>query len=674
MIFGPGSNSNGFNLITEMKRFREGRFFMLLALFLFSASIISCRNHSPDSDPVRNTNLIHIADSINHFNPLAADSLYKIVLKDSSGENLSNYVNALVGVSLVYSNRGVFDTARLYLNRAFHLSNLMKDTSLTLKTLLTRGNLNLELGDMEGVEQCYREGYKLAIDSRNIKSQQIFLLNIGNIEQTRGDYPAAIKTFTEGIRMAETSGDEETLAIALENLAITLRYSGALKEAISYINQALRIRKKLNLNREYAKGMINLGVFYRNYGNNDSALHAYREAYAIFSDLNDSLSIIKVRYNIGIILKNQGKFSESEKEMTDILEFCKQNHIIDGQSFALSALSSIYEQTGRQATALAVIDSSIVLAKRYRLTESMTSLLDQRALILAKLGRYHEAYLCSLEEKAVSDSLLSAERQKEIETLKIRFETEHKEAENSFLKTDLEVKNTRLQLSRLGLIAGFIIFVIMIFLLRLRQKQLKQEKLLAKETFKRAEQEKKNREIELEKVKLEKLLQDKELETLQLEASIKEEQIEQMVFDSKLQEQKLVFESLVHAELTQINRSIFEKLNPYRLKFSRKKDQDDFAKALTDLTREALKNPMAEFEILFRQIHGSFYEKLLQHCPSLSKSELNICAFIRLNLSSKDISRITNLSVATIETTRHHIRKKLNLEPGDNLTSFMIAL
>ncbi len=58
----------------------------------------------------------------------------------------------------------------------------------------------------------------------------------------------------------------------------------------------------------------------------------------------------------------------------------------------------------------------------------------------------------------------------------------------------------------------------------------------------------------------------------------------------------------------------------------------------------------------------------------MSKTELQVCALLRLNLSSKDIARLTNLNITSVEMTRHHIRKKLKLEQGENLTAFLITI
>ncbi|MEI7501418.1 MAG: transcriptional regulator, partial [Bacteroidota bacterium] len=383
---------------------------------------------------------------------------------------------------------------------------------------------------------------------------------------------------------------------------------------------------------EYASGLQNLGILYRNIEMNDSALLLYRQAYTIFLGLNDSVSIVRVRYNIGVILKNQKKFREAEEEMQSILQFCQQKNITEGQIYSLSALASIFDQTNRTAEGLVAIDSAISKAQRYRLSANLSLLLDRQHEILARLGRFNEAYQAALRSRDLSDSLLSVEKQKEISSLKTRFETERKEAENVLLKKDIEVQKSHLWLLRIGGTLGSTVFVVLIFMLILRYKQVKEQKQHAEEKSIRLEHEKRNKE------------------------------------------QELVFQSLVQTELIQINRSVKETLFPFKLKFPRKNQQDEFEQVLNGLTRDAGKDPLAEFELLFTQLHASFYENILRICPDLTKTELHVCAMIRLNLSTKDIARLTNININSIEMTRYHIRKKLNMEQGENLAALLMTV
>ena len=617
-----------------------------LCFFIILCFLWRCQSHHTDQEINQTAKQLLLADSINYFNPRAADSIYRLVIIDSAKISLNDFVKALLGLSSVYSNRSAFDSATTFVNKAFEIAESLNDTTLIMSCLLEKGNLTLNLGDHSQSEQCYKRGLVLAKLKKSSDFQNRFFLGLGNEQLDRGDYPGAGKTFTEAIKFAEKNGDEKNVALGMENLAITLKFSGEIREAIKYNKQALQIRKKLNLLRDYASGLQNLGILYRNLEINDSALICYRQAYNIFLELNDSLSIVRVRYNIGVILKNQKKFREAEDEMKSILQFCQQRNIIEGQVYSLSTLASIYDQTNRTEDGLIAIDSAIIKAKRIRLYANLSILYDRQHEILANLGRYKEAYMAALESRDLSDSLLSIDKQKEIATLKARFETERKEAENGMLKKDLEIQKSRIWLLWIGLMLASLTFTLLITLLYFRHRRVKHQKQLAEEKSLRMELEQKNREIELGKIQVE----------------------------TQLKEQELVFQALVRADLTNMNRSVREKLVPFKFKLPAKKDQEHFEQVLNNLTHEAAKDPMAEFEITFKQLHGSFYEKLLNRCPELSKTELQVCALIRLNLSTKDIANLINLAVASVDTTRHHIRKKLKLDQSENLSTFLITI
>ena len=79
-----------------------------------------------------------------------------------------------------------------------------------------------------------------------------------------------------------------------------------------------------------------------------------------------------------------------------------------------------------------------------------------------------------------------------------------------------------------------------------------------------------------------------------------------------------------------------------------------------------------EFSLRFQEVHAGFYEKLLQAYPDLSQNELKLCAFLRLNMSTKDIAELTGQQLASIDKARYRLRKKLEL-PGSetNLVTFL---
>jgi ligand-binding sensor domain-containing protein/DNA-binding CsgD family transcriptional regulator len=85
-----------------------------------------------------------------------------------------------------------------------------------------------------------------------------------------------------------------------------------------------------------------------------------------------------------------------------------------------------------------------------------------------------------------------------------------------------------------------------------------------------------------------------------------------------------------------------------------------------------IENNWEQFEIHFNQVHQDFLKRLSQDYPELTHKDLKMCAYLRLNLSSKDIASLLKLSLRGVETSRYRIRKKMNLEQDENLTDVIM--
>ncbi|HSW67404.1 MAG TPA: hypothetical protein VLH16_02385, partial [Bacteroidales bacterium] len=59
--------------------------------------------------------------------------------------------------------------------------------------------------------------------------------------------------------------------------------------------------------------------------------------------------------------------------------------------------------------------------------------------------------------------------------------------------------------------------------------------------------------------------------------------------------------------------------------------------------------------------------------PDLTSSDLRLCAYLRLNLSSKEIAPLLNISVRGVEERRYRLRKRLKLNSEQNLSEFILA-
>lgn len=84
-------------------------------------------------------------------------------------------------------------------------------------------------------------------------------------------------------------------------------------------------------------------------------------------------------------------------------------------------------------------------------------------------------------------------------------------------------------------------------------------------------------------------------------------------------------------------------------------------------------NTYAEFEKMFVSVYPDFYKKLRGICK-LSPTDLKLASLIKMNHSNLDISRISNVSMRTVESQRYRLSKKLKLAHGNELNDFLQSL
>lgn len=80
------------------------------------------------------------------------------------------------------------------------------------------------------------------------------------------------------------------------------------------------------------------------------------------------------------------------------------------------------------------------------------------------------------------------------------------------------------------------------------------------------------------------------------------------------------------------------------------------------------------FALHFDQVHVNFLQHLREGFPQLSANDYKLCAYLRMNLSTKEIAPLLNISVRGVEGSRYRLRRKLNLPNDANLTEFILQL
>ena len=79
-----------------------------------------------------------------------------------------------------------------------------------------------------------------------------------------------------------------------------------------------------------------------------------------------------------------------------------------------------------------------------------------------------------------------------------------------------------------------------------------------------------------------------------------------------------------------------------------------------------------KFEHHYDQVHEDFLKRIREKYPSLTPKDQKLCAYLRMNLSTKEIAPLMNISVRGVEISRYRLRKKLGLQSDTNLVEFLI--
>ena len=105
------------------------------------------------------------------------------------------------------------------------------------------------------------------------------------------------------------------------------------------------------------------------------------------------------------------------------------------------------------------------------------------------------------------------------------------------------------------------------------------------------------------------------------------------------------------------------------------KDADDINKIIRVLSdKDKIDKQWEQFTMHFDHVHSDFLADLKNTFPNLSANELKLCAYLRMNLSTKEIAQLMNISVRGVEISRYRLRKKIQIPTEVNLSDFLLNL
>ncbi|MBF6609223.1 MAG: LuxR family transcriptional regulator [Flavobacterium sp.] len=164
------------------------------------------------------------------------------------------------------------------------------------------------------------------------------------------------------------------------------------------------------------------------------------------------------------------------------------------------------------------------------------------------------------------------------------------------------------------------------------------------------------------------LLEIKELENEQQLMKLKNEQLSHDM-DSKNRE-------LAASSMSLLKKNELLALIKDDLKRSGTDNADKNIKSVINTIDQSISkdNSWNIFQDAFNNVDNDFLKKLKQFHPSLTPNDLRLCAYLRLNLSSKEIAPLLNISVRSVEVKRYRLRKKMNLPHEKSVVEYILSI
>jgi tetratricopeptide (TPR) repeat protein len=446
---------------------------------------------------------------------------------------------------------------------------------------------------------------------------------IGAIFYDLGNQAKSSENFFAGLKIYEELGDKEGIGANLCRIGTLYLDQKNYDKAEEYYLNSIRLAKEINSQEGIASNLNNLAKVYSEKKDYAKALKTYEEALDI--NIRDGNAYLEASnyLNIADVYGKMKDYASAVDKVEQARKIFEQigNKIRVAKSQVL--LSEIYLQTGQAGESKELALSALKIANEQGYKEIVASAADLLYHISLSQNDSSAAFRYFSLEKQYQDSLFLVEKQKTLTSLELQYQFEKEEQTQELARQRKNIV--------IFVISGILVFSLVIFILIMKQLRLKSKKLeLEKEAFER-ELEFKNKEMVLNVMSL--------MKKNEMLADLSE---------------KLV---VIEKETTSAE------------------SRDTLRKVARELQKSQEEEIWKEFSTRFKEVHGEFYDKLLKKFPALTPNELKLCAFLRLNMSSKDIAELTGQRVSSLETARYRLRQKLGIANSDvNLITFLSSI
>ena len=439
-----------------------------------------------------------------------------------------------------------------------------------------------------------------------------------------------------------------------ENIAYLYSRTQQYDSAGYYYDQAYDIAQSMNNISLLMHCNNNMGFNYYVQERYDPALEKFEAATTLFGKkeaptLHDSLLYGIIIGNIGNVYAAQNAYhqaAEHYEHATTLLHQLNQKGIADSTHYGNYLIEYAAVEHKRQNYASAEDKLKKAYVNIRHEPAQLTYYYDILSKVFEATGRIRQANEALKKQQEVNRRIIELRTHvnSNVHDL-VKFQENRIRQETRLLsmlvESEKEVSSLKIQL-----IVGFssLVFIILLILFfRYRSEQRKKEKLFEIETN-LAKLKLRNKSLESNKLREVLDYKHKDLASFAIDITRKHDFIKELL-----------------SRLNQLNHSG----NP----------QEDL-KEIIFYTKSQLQidNNLKLFQENVNKVNHEFMAKLHQRFPDLTTNEQQICALLRLQLSTKEIATVKNISPDSVKVLRHRLRKKMKLSPQVSLNKFLDEL
>ncbi|MEX0363197.1 MAG: tetratricopeptide repeat protein [Allomuricauda sp.] len=528
------------------------------------------------------------------------------------------------------------DSATLYYQKTLDLAyqyNLKANVAGALS------NLSIIAGDKGNYREAIRlmdSVAKISLDNKDFLRYGVSINNNGNNYYELGQYLNAMNEFKKALEVLDTIDREiYRRGDVYRNIGKLNYQQKDFDQALVNFMNAYEIYQEVSDNLYSAHVLNDIGNVYIYLKDYDKAIEYFNDSYDIGNEFNFPTATAHALFNIGFAHRENGNYQKALSYFErgaeiDTYDMSSINYVLELYHIGLT-----HSLLGNNQVAIEYLDKSVKLAGSLKISNELKHALDYRSKVHLNAGNYKSAFEDYSASQRIKDSLFSIEKTKAIEELETIYETEKKEAEIALQEEEINTLNEKAKVDKLtkGLYAGGMASALALFGLSV---------------FGYRQRIKKNR-----------IAREKQEEIYKQEIAHKKKELASQTL-----------------HLVQKNTFIQElKENLENLKNSPEKFKVEFRRIVMLLKKQNASDKDWEvFKSYFSEVHNDFDQKLKTLYPDISEKEIRLAAFLRMNLTTKEIAATLNVLPDSILKSKYRLKKKLQLDKDTDLTSFLNTL